>query len=875
MATISLTLRINKGFALTYQEVDDNFTDLQAYAENLDSELRVELVSTIADSGASLIGVEDPDSRFTGINVEDALDEVPTLVELISVVNGEGASLIGVEDPDDNFVGTDVESVMDEIDKGLRSRLRIEDIVNDFYVSGFDSTVTPSSLLVTIADGVFLSNGRRMDGTFPGNITLNADRLNYVDIYNNAGSALGIHDTMANTPANSLTDPRDDIVGAMEIADYEYKVSALSIGSGVVGFGESITTGALAASTTALLQAYRVLTFTHGWYLWVEVDPALHSGTDGNSTVNISIVYDNTVATIESSMTGSGTTGDPYIYEIRNSLSYTAIGDVKTFIDGDPNASGVLRVNAPKSYNYTDTNHDHQNQFSPALLVGGLDDDLGIRISWDEDSYADGYRVYRRQLTGSGLHDDFRLVYEDTTGSSTVQFDDTDNTVFIEVDGLYVYPESETEIVEPPRLPGYVRLWKFETDGAEVVTTTDLRDFNSPKLQDTVDLLTDQVIVGEKTFSEFPKIPGSDPTDRRHPVSLGALSDDLLDLVSPGHGIIASPSVTDEDVTIGLVADYRHGGNVSGEGGVHLNTYVNEAWRSSTWTPWLYTAPADVTPHVLHLVVRNRGNGQSVLTVQWENDAGQILRPYTRVSGGYEDNEFMVSIPFLYGATRLRFVTGAGSAYHPEFLEVGLSFTSLPDYVTPAPGTLYYTSWYVPTGQSGNAWDSGNWSSLITLDYNTSYINENGVNGSVNDDRIYCYLDDDALAAELVAADLVGIESVELYGVVVAGLNNGTYPMNPPSTVRMLIDDNGNYGPSLGPELNCDPNNSWIAVSSEFGKNPWLNREWRLEDFTGSPGSGQLGRIGISAYRHGDGGGWSTTSWISCTYLRARVKYRK
>lgn len=873
MATISLILRINKGIALTYQEVDDNFTDLQAYAAALDDELRVELVSTVENTGASLVGIEDPSSRFTGINVEDAFDEVPTSAELVSVENGEGASLIGIEDPDDNYAATDVETAMDEIDEGLRSRLRIEDIANDFYVSGFDSTVTPSSLLVTIADGIFLSNGRRMGGTFPGNITLDADRLNYVDIYNNAGSALGIHDTMANTPANSLVDPRDDIAGVMEVADYEYIVSALSIGSDVVGFGESVATGALAASTVELKPAYVQLIFTHGWYLWLEVDSALHTGADGNDTVEIAIVYDNTVATIESSITGSGTTGDPYLYEIRNSLSYTAIGDVYTFINGDSNVAGIISINTELSYNYTDTNHDHQNQFSSTPFQNGTDDDLGIRISWDEDTFADGYRVYRRQLTGSDLHDDFRLVYEDTTGSSTVQFDDMDSTVFIEVDGLYVYPESEVEIVEPPRLPGYVRLWKFETDGTEVVETTDFRDLNSPKLQDTVDLLSDQVIVGEKIFSEFPKIPGSDPTDRRHPISLGALNDDLLDLINPGHGIIASPSVVDEDVTIDLVTDYRHGGNVSGEGGIHLDTYGNESWNRMSWDPWLYTAPSDVTPHMLHLVVRNRGNGQSILTVQWENDAGQILRPYTRVSGGYEDNEFMISIPFLFGATRLRFVTGSGSTHHPEFLMMGLSFTSLPDYVTPAPGTLYYTGWYVPTGQSRNEWDNGNWSSLTTLDYNTSYINENAYNGQVNNDRIWCYFDDDSLAAELATAEPIGIESVELSGVVVSGSNQGAYPMDPESTVRMLIDDNGSYGASLGPELTCGPNNQWKTVSSEFGKNPWLNREWRLEDFTGSPGSGQLGRIGISAYRHGNV--WPGSGWISCTYLRARVKYRK
>ena len=64
---------------------------------------------------ADEITITDTLSRFTGIEVETVLTEVPTFTELISTVNGKGASLVGVEGLGAGFDGTDVEAVLKEI----------------------------------------------------------------------------------------------------------------------------------------------------------------------------------------------------------------------------------------------------------------------------------------------------------------------------------------------------------------------------------------------------------------------------------------------------------------------------------------------------------------------------------------------------------------------------------------------------------------------------------------------------------------------------------------------------------------------------------------------------------------------------------------
>lgn len=75
-----------------------------------------DLSSTDEGEGAARIGVEDPDDRFTGEDVEAALGEVPTSAELASTDTDEsGASLIGIEDAATLYDAEDVEGALAEV----------------------------------------------------------------------------------------------------------------------------------------------------------------------------------------------------------------------------------------------------------------------------------------------------------------------------------------------------------------------------------------------------------------------------------------------------------------------------------------------------------------------------------------------------------------------------------------------------------------------------------------------------------------------------------------------------------------------------------------------------------------------------------------
>lgn len=114
-----------------------------------------EMGSTSNGQGASLVGIEDASSYFTGTNMEVALNELEAQIggltsstfsfteanvlanndalyaaldkldlrwgDLASVANGEGASLVGIEDAGSFYTGTNVEAALAELDALLGS----------------------------------------------------------------------------------------------------------------------------------------------------------------------------------------------------------------------------------------------------------------------------------------------------------------------------------------------------------------------------------------------------------------------------------------------------------------------------------------------------------------------------------------------------------------------------------------------------------------------------------------------------------------------------------------------------------------------------------------------------------------------------------
>jgi hypothetical protein len=95
------------------ETIDIGVTDITFTAVDATT-LAADLVSVANTKGASMVGVEDAATRFTGTDVEACLAECATTAELVSVANALGASLVGVEDAATRFTGTDVEACLAE-----------------------------------------------------------------------------------------------------------------------------------------------------------------------------------------------------------------------------------------------------------------------------------------------------------------------------------------------------------------------------------------------------------------------------------------------------------------------------------------------------------------------------------------------------------------------------------------------------------------------------------------------------------------------------------------------------------------------------------------------------------------------------------------
>lgn len=94
-----------------FAEVDALFTSIGS-ATTLTSNL----AATTSGKGASLVGVQDTATYFTGATVEAVLAELGLFdTNLGLTTNGNGASMVGVFDTAGYFTGTDVEAVLAEI----------------------------------------------------------------------------------------------------------------------------------------------------------------------------------------------------------------------------------------------------------------------------------------------------------------------------------------------------------------------------------------------------------------------------------------------------------------------------------------------------------------------------------------------------------------------------------------------------------------------------------------------------------------------------------------------------------------------------------------------------------------------------------------
>lgn len=133
-------------------------------------------------SGASLVGVYDAATKWTGNTLQDLLDdEIPSLADLASVDVNLGASLIGVRDAGGYYAQANVEAILQEI--GPRLAL----------LSGLTSTATELNKLDGTSGDVSAVN---LNALVAGETTL----LHMHDYQSWAGKSIGNYNNPDETP---------------------------------------------------------------------------------------------------------------------------------------------------------------------------------------------------------------------------------------------------------------------------------------------------------------------------------------------------------------------------------------------------------------------------------------------------------------------------------------------------------------------------------------------------------------------------------------------------------------------------------------------------------------------------------------------------
>ena len=111
--------------------------------------------STAAGEGASLVGIQDVGTYYTGTEVEAALQELGlSRAALALTTNGNGASLIGIEDAGTNFTGANVEAALTEAMDAAQAAQAEVDTYQDQFVTATiaveDGPGGDNSLLLTL-----------------------------------------------------------------------------------------------------------------------------------------------------------------------------------------------------------------------------------------------------------------------------------------------------------------------------------------------------------------------------------------------------------------------------------------------------------------------------------------------------------------------------------------------------------------------------------------------------------------------------------------------------------------------------------------------------------------------------------------------------
>ena len=189
------------------------------------------LAATTATSGATLVGIYDTATYFTGTTVETALAELGlSRSKLALTTTGNGASLIGVFDTASYFTGTDVETVLAEL--GLsRSKLALTtenngaSLIGVYDVATYFAGTTVEAVLAEI--GLELSTSMALIGTPVAGEVLISDAF---------GQAEGGTTLLSDLATTSAVNAKFTTVGSVPKIDLYADVGDVPADPGVDGY---------------------------------------------------------------------------------------------------------------------------------------------------------------------------------------------------------------------------------------------------------------------------------------------------------------------------------------------------------------------------------------------------------------------------------------------------------------------------------------------------------------------------------------------------------------------------------------------------------------------------------------------------------------
>lgn len=162
-----IVTRAGKGSPLTHAEMDANLVNLNTDHTDFESAL----ASTTVTNGASLVGINDTESKFTGATVEAALQETRTEAELSA---SSGSSLVG-----------HILAETGAVSRTVGAKLQDMISVKDFGAVGDGTTDDTAAFVAALASGAmnvyvpYTANEYIITGalSIPRGVTLHGDAL--------------------------------------------------------------------------------------------------------------------------------------------------------------------------------------------------------------------------------------------------------------------------------------------------------------------------------------------------------------------------------------------------------------------------------------------------------------------------------------------------------------------------------------------------------------------------------------------------------------------------------------------------------------------------------------------------------------------------